>query len=113
MTPPALLCRAAGALLLCAASCPGQLRVVASSPTIADLVRQVGGEHVAAESIMRGPENPHHVTAKPSFVMKLRRADMVVHTGLDAVPGLAQLHIGAETAGQEEHGLARLGVVAE
>ena len=51
-----------------------QVSVVATTPTIADIVRQVGGEHVDVQSIIRGPENPHNVIAKPSFVMKLRRA---------------------------------------
>ena len=63
-----------------------QVSVVATTPTIADIVRQVGGEHVDVQSIIRGPENPHNVIAKPSFVMKLRRADLFVHAGLDAEP---------------------------
>lgn len=69
-----------------AAALGAQVRVVTSSPTLADLVKQVGGQHVQVESIMRGPENPHNVIAKPSFMMKLRRADLFVHTGLDGEP---------------------------
>jgi zinc/manganese transport system substrate-binding protein len=78
---------AVGALVVIGpGSAPAQLRVVTATPTQADLVLKVGGEHVRVESLMRGPENPHNVTPKPSFVMKLRRSDLFVHTGLDAEP---------------------------
>ena len=40
---------------------------------------------------MRGPENPHNVIPKPSFVMKLRKADLFVHLGLDAEPWVPNL----------------------
>jgi ABC-type Zn uptake system ZnuABC Zn-binding protein ZnuA len=68
-----------------------EVRVVATNPTLADLARQVGGERVRAESLMRGPENPHNVIPKPSFVMKLRKADLFVHLGLDAEPWVPNL----------------------
>lgn len=63
-----------------------KIGVVTTTPTQADLVQIVGGEHVTVESLMRGPENPHNVLAKPSFIVKLRKADLFVHTGLDAEP---------------------------
>jgi ABC-type Zn uptake system ZnuABC Zn-binding protein ZnuA len=62
------------------------VRVVTTTPSHADLVRKVGGEHVEVESLMRGPENPHNVIPKPSFMIKLRKADLFVHTGLDGEP---------------------------
>lgn len=61
-----------------------QLRVVTTTPTLADITRQVGGEWVSVESIMRGPENVHNVVPKPSFMTKLRKADLFIHGGLDA-----------------------------
>jgi ABC-type Zn uptake system ZnuABC Zn-binding protein ZnuA len=68
-----------------------EVRVVTTNPTLADLTRQVGGERVRVESLMRGPENPHNVIPKPSFVMKLRMADLFVHLGLDAEPWVQNL----------------------
>jgi len=62
------------------------VRVVTTTPTHADLVRKVGGDHVEVECLMRGPENPHNVIPKPSFIIKLRKSDLFVHTGLDAEP---------------------------
>ena len=83
-----------GALLLLALW-PGlalaEVRVVTSNPSLADLTRQVGAEQVRVESLMRGPENPHNVIPKPSFVMKLRKADLFVHLGLDAEPWVPNL----------------------
>ncbi len=77
--------------LMMPATTLAELRVVTTNPTLADLTRQVGGEHVRVESLMRGPENPHNVVPKPSFVMKLRKADLFVHLGLDAEPWLPNL----------------------
>jgi zinc/manganese transport system substrate-binding protein len=68
-----------------------EVRVVTSNPSLADLTRQVGAEQVRVESLMRGPENPHNVIPKPSFVMKLRKADLFVHLGLDAEPWVPNL----------------------
>lgn len=58
--------------------------VVTTTPALADIARQVGGEHVTVESIMRGPEDIHNVQAKPSHMMRVKGADLFVHTGLDA-----------------------------
>jgi zinc/manganese transport system substrate-binding protein len=82
------------ALIVCmslGSSVQAQIRVVTTTPTLADIARQVGGSHVQVESIMRGPENPHNVIPKPSFIMKLRSADLFVHMGLDAEPWVPEL----------------------
>ena len=68
-----------------------QTRVVTTTPTLADIVRQVGGDRVEVESIMSGPENSHNVIPKPSFIMKMRRANLFVHMGLDAEPWVPEL----------------------
>jgi ABC-type Zn uptake system ZnuABC Zn-binding protein ZnuA len=68
-----------------------EVRVVTTNPTLADLVRQIGGEQVRVDSLMRGPENPHNVIPKPSFVMKLRKTDLFIHLGLDAEPWVPNL----------------------
>ena len=67
------------------------VRVVTTSPALADLSRQVGGSAVEVEALMRGPENPHNVVPTPSLVMKLRKADLFVHLGLDAEPWVPSL----------------------
>jgi len=59
------------------------LRVVATLSTFADLVRTVGGEHVAVSAIAPAAFNPHFIEPKPSDVLKVKRADLLVHAGLD------------------------------
>jgi len=57
------------------------LNVVASTEDLADLTRQVGGDRVKVESISRGYQDPHYVEAKPSFILKLAKADLLVVVG--------------------------------
>ena len=76
------------ALLAALAPClvRAEVYVVTTSPALADLTRQVGGATVEVQALMRGPENPHNVVPTPGLVMKLRKADLFVHLGLDAEP---------------------------
>ena len=59
-----------------------KLRVVASTPDVADITRQVGGDRISVETIAEGTQDPHKVPVKPSFVTKLNRADALVVQGL-------------------------------
>ena len=58
------------------------LNVMASTEDLAALAREVGGDHVKVESIARGYQDPHFVEAKPSFLLKLHQADLLVLVGL-------------------------------
>ena len=69
-------------LALAAGSAGATLRVVASTPDVADMTRQIGGERVSVETIAAGSQDPHKVPVKPSFVTKLNRADVLVVNGL-------------------------------
>jgi zinc/manganese transport system substrate-binding protein len=60
-----------------------KLNVVASIQDLAALTEEVGGDHVAVESIARGYQDPHFVEAKPSFILKLYKADLLVLVGRD------------------------------
>jgi ABC-type Zn uptake system ZnuABC Zn-binding protein ZnuA len=75
-----------------------KVRVVTSTPTLADIAARIGGDHADVQSIMRGPENVHNVIAKPSSMMKLRKADLLIHSGLDAEPWVPMLIKGARNA---------------
>jgi zinc/manganese transport system substrate-binding protein len=59
----------------------GKLNVVTTTEDLASIVREVGGDHVAVESIARGYQDPHFVEAKPSFILKLQKADLLVVVG--------------------------------
>src|SRR5215471_3730183 len=59
-----------------------KLNVVGSTEDLADLARQVGGDRVNVDSIARGYQDPHFVEPKPSFLLKLTKADLLVVVGL-------------------------------
>src|SRR6185295_3368240 len=60
------------------------LRIVATTPDLADITRQIGGDLVKVESLAKGTEDIHAVPQKPSFIPKLNQADGVVLIGLEA-----------------------------
>ncbi len=77
------LALAVGTLLLVAAQpAAAVLHVVATTPDVADMTRQIGGDRVEVVAIAEGNQDPHKVPVKPSFVTKLNRADAVVVNGL-------------------------------
>jgi len=49
---------------------------------MASLAQEVGGDHINVESIAKGYQDPHFVEAKPSFLLKLRQADVLITVGL-------------------------------
>src|SRR5208337_2038107 len=59
-----------------------KLRVVTATSDLAALASEIGGDHIDAESIARGYQDPHFVEAKPSFLLKLRKADLLINVGL-------------------------------
>jgi ABC-type Zn uptake system ZnuABC Zn-binding protein ZnuA len=59
------------------------LRVVASTPELGSLVREVGGDQVMVTVLAKPSEDPHFVEAKPSFVKEMNQADLYVCNGLE------------------------------
>src|SRR4051794_23914175 len=60
-----------------------KLNVMTATTDVAALTKEVGGDKVDVEAIARGYQDPHFVEAKPSFLLKLRRADLLIVVGLD------------------------------
>jgi zinc/manganese transport system substrate-binding protein len=60
----------------------GKINVVASTTDLAALAQEVGGDRVDVTSIARGFQDPHFVEAKPSFLLQLKRADLLIVVGL-------------------------------
>jgi len=71
------------ATLTLSASSPATVRVVTTLTDLADFVRQIGGERVEVDYIVRGDQNPHFIEVKPSYMMKLKRADLFVMIGME------------------------------
>ena len=78
----------ATALVVSAASAPGasaadKIRVVATIPDLKALAEEVGGKLVDVEALARGNQNAHELEIRPSLMLKLRRADILLENGLD------------------------------
>src|SRR5689334_4576860 len=58
-----------------------KIRVVTTLTDLADLTRNVGGEHVDVFSLATGVEDTHGVPMKPSFIPTLNRADLLISIG--------------------------------
>lgn len=60
-----------------------KMTVVATTADLAALVSTVGGQEVVATSIAKGTQDPHEIEAKPSFMVQVRNANLVVAQGLE------------------------------
>jgi zinc/manganese transport system substrate-binding protein len=77
-----------------------RLNVVATTEDVAAIVREVGGDNVSVESLTRGYQSAHLLEAKPSFMVKLNRADLLAYQGLELEIGWLPLLIqGARNPG--------------
>src|SRR3990172_11021073 len=69
-------------LLASTGSCAQTKRnVMTTTEDLASIARDVGGERVTVESVARGYQDPHYVEAKPSFILKLQKANLLVVVG--------------------------------
>ncbi len=82
---------AAGVCLWALAPAPAaaasKLKIVATTEDLAALAREVGGDRVWVDAIARGYQDPHFVDPKPSFILKLSRADLLIFVGLQLEVG--------------------------
>jgi zinc/manganese transport system substrate-binding protein len=74
-------------VVLCAAVLPTgaeakKLNVMTATTDMAALTQEVGGDKVNVEALAKGYQDPHFVEAKPSFLLKLRQADLLIVVGL-------------------------------
>ncbi len=60
-----------------------KLNVVATTPELGGIARAIGGNRVEVTSLAKPTEDPHFVDAKPSFVVKLNRADVLIEGGAE------------------------------
>ena len=63
------------------------LKVVTSTTDLHDIAHAVGGDRVSVINISEGYQDPHFVEAKPSFILRLRDADVFAFVGLELEAG--------------------------
>src|SRR2546425_6230863 len=66
-----------------AISAQAKLNVVATLPDFAALAREIGGDKVEVTVMAKPTEDPHFVDARPSFVVQLRTADVLIEGGAE------------------------------
>ncbi|HLE87499.1 MAG TPA: metal ABC transporter substrate-binding protein [Candidatus Brocadiaceae bacterium] len=73
-----------------------KLNVVATTSDLGAIAREIGKDKVEVTSLAKPTEDPHFVDAKPSFIVKLNKADMLIEGGLHLEIGwLPNLVVGA------------------
>jgi len=72
-------------MMLAAGGMPAHatVNVVTTLPDLADFVRIAGGDLVKVDNIVRGDQNPHYIEVKPSYMMKLRSAQLFFMVGME------------------------------
>jgi zinc/manganese transport system substrate-binding protein len=70
-------------LALLVPSANAKLNVVASTPDLASIARVIGGNKIELSTLAKPTEDPHFVDAKPSFILKLNHADVIIEGGAE------------------------------
>jgi ABC-type Zn uptake system ZnuABC Zn-binding protein ZnuA len=100
------------AALLCAVPAPGaragdaKLRVLATTTDLREIAREVGGDDVEVTCLMKGPEDPHFLEARPSMVRAAASADALLVTGLDLEVGYEPVLLGDSRNARIQKGAA-------
>ncbi len=66
-----------------AGSADSKIRIMTATTDLASLAQEVGGDKVDVESVARGYQDPHYVDPKPSFLLKLSKAELLIVVGLE------------------------------
>jgi zinc/manganese transport system substrate-binding protein len=77
---------------------PARLNVVATTPDFGAIARQIGGDQIEVVTLAKPTEDPHFVDPKPSFIVRLNRADALIEGGAELEAWLGPLLAGARNA---------------
>jgi zinc/manganese transport system substrate-binding protein len=76
-----ILAMAFAAALLGGTNAFAAINIVTTTQDLESLAREIGGTKVSVESLAKGYQDPHFVEAKPSFILKLHSADLLIVVG--------------------------------
>jgi len=60
-----------------------KLNIVATTSDFADFARQIGGDKVSVIGLTKGNQDLHYIEPRPSMVMKVKNADLLIRVGMD------------------------------
>jgi len=78
-------------LTLSAGEAEAKLNVLTTHALLKSRAEEVGGEDISVSCLATGLEDPHAVSAKPSYMVSARRADLFIKVGMDLEIGYEQL----------------------
>jgi ABC-type Zn uptake system ZnuABC Zn-binding protein ZnuA len=76
-----IVCAALAAALFASPALAATIKVVATTQDLEALTKEVGGDKVETDSLAKGYQDPHQVEPKPSFILKLNKADLLIVVG--------------------------------
>ena len=83
------------------------VRVVTTLSDLADLTEQIGGDRVKVDYIVRGYQNPHFVEVKPSYMIRLKSADVFLMIGMELELWAPQIIDGSRNSSLEAVDLSK------
>src|SRR5437879_12413280 len=105
---------------VCVFSAQAKLNVVATLPDFGAVAREIGGDNVTGTVLAKPTEDSHFVDARPSFVVQLRTADVLIDGGAELelgwLPPLLQnarnpkIEVGKPGRVQASQGIRLMGV---
>src|SRR5262249_43435221 len=81
MKKPFIIVAALAAALSASPAHAAVLKVVATTQDLEALAKEVGGDKIETDSLSKGYQDPHQVEPKPSFILKLNKADLLIVVG--------------------------------
>lgn len=69
------------------------IEIVTTTPDLKSIAEYIGGDKVSVTSIATGYQDPHFIDAKPSYMIKAKRADLFIKVGLELEIGWEPLII--------------------
>lgn len=64
-----------------------KLNIIATTTDFGAIAREIGGDRVEVTTLAKPTEDPHFVDAKPSFIVRLNRADALLEGGAELEGG--------------------------
>ncbi|MCU0692337.1 MAG: metal ABC transporter substrate-binding protein [Polyangiaceae bacterium] len=77
----------AACLMAAAGVAMAEVRVVTTIPDFGAIAREVGGAHVSVSAMVKPTQDPHFVDAKPSLMLDLNHADLLLVAGMELESG--------------------------
>ncbi|MBI5117764.1 zinc ABC transporter substrate-binding protein [Candidatus Poribacteria bacterium] len=73
------------------AECAGKPNVLTTHTVLKSITETIGKDHVSVSCLSTGKEDPHAISAKPSYMVSARKADLFIKMGMELEIGYEQL----------------------